>query len=310
MTELFEARKKELYYYSPYNFIRDFLEEKQLENCILPAIHHLEIKKNSFIIDIKCNGQEHQFYVSNLEWDTSYFGINTYKLQFVLFSHHNISILAQAIHLFLEKISKEGIYCFIEIPSEDIILLQALTSARFKLIETRMTYYRGALQHFSADRFPVRKATEDDTQNLKRVAREMRNIYDRFHADPVFSQNIADEFLATYIEQSIKGFSDIILTSNEKGIPSDSFLTANYLKNEWEKNGVKISKMVLSAVSSKTNKGWYKKLISEMTYHLRDEGAEYIFMNTQSTNRAVIHTWENLGYHYGATSHILSFNNI
>ena len=139
-----------------------------------------------------------------------------------------------------------------------------------------------------------------------RVAKEMKNEYDRFHADDVFSPKKADDFLATYIQQSLKGFADLVLTSNETGLPSDSFLTANYLKHEWEKTHVPVSKMVLSAVSSQTNKGWYKKLISEMTYHLIEQGAQYIFMNTQSTNRAVYHTWEQLGYKLGGVTHVFS----
>jgi dTDP-4-amino-4,6-dideoxy-D-galactose acyltransferase len=140
-----------------------------------------------------------------------------------------------------------------------------------------------------------------------RVAREMRNSFDRFHADPVFGQSKADEFLATYIEQSVKGFADIVLVPDEPGVPPDSFLTARYLKDEWEETGYRISKMVLSAVSSATNKGWYSKLIGAMTRHLQEEGAQYIHMNTQATNGAVIHTWESLGYRFGYATHVLSF---
>ncbi len=309
VISLISARSKELFFYSPYNFIRDFPNQKQLENCVKKNIFNFEKEEDSVIYKIEIEGYVHEFFVSNLKWDSKYFNLNTCKLQYVLYSHNDISILENAVRKFLKIISESGIYCFIEIPSEDIKLIQALSGAGFKLIETRLTYFRGNLGEFKQERFPVRKAGLEDTKNLMRVAREMRNDYDRFHADPIFSEKIADEFLATYIEESLKGFCDIVLTSNEKNIPSDSFLTAKYLKSEWEKNGINISKMVLSAVSSSTNKGWYKKLVSEMTYHLKDEGAEYIFMNTQSTNRAVINVWESLGYKLGGTTHILSYHN-
>jgi dTDP-4-amino-4,6-dideoxy-D-galactose acyltransferase len=65
--------------------------------------------------------------------------------------------------------------------------------------------------------------------------------------------------------------------------------------------------MVLSAVSSTTNKGWYIKLISEMAYHLKSIGADYAVMHPASTNKAVIHTYEKLGCKLGKTSHILSY---
>lgn len=302
MEELYLHRKDKLFFYSPFNFIREISPAVQQEAIILPELK----KKLDQAVEINVNGSNHLFFVELLPWDTAYFNIPTYKLNHVLYSHDDVSVLTEATNRFLQTITAAGAYLFIEIPSEDIVLIQALGNAGFKLVETRLTYYRGSLQDFNEPRYPVRQATQDDSTNLMRVAREMRNDYDRFHADPVFSTEKADEFLATYIEQSLKGFADVVLTSNEDKLPSDCFLTARYFKNEWEKLGVPVSKMVLSAVSSSTNKGWYKKLITEMTYHLRDAGASYIFMNTQSTNRAVFYTWEQLGYRLGCTTHLLS----
>jgi len=307
---LISSRKDKLVFYSPYTFIREFPLEKQFENIVLSDIRNFLSNTNNEIISVDIKNKQHLFYVSFLDWDTTYFGFKTYKLKYVLFNHSDIKILTEAAGKFISDFFNGKKYCFIEIPSEDILLLQALGAWGFRTIETRLTYFRGDLSSFNNERFAVRKATENDIQNLMRVAREMRNVYDRFHADPVFEMKIADEFLATYIEQSIKGFADIILVPDENNISSDSFITAKYLKDEWQKNGVKISKMVLSAVSAKTNKGWYKKLVSEMTYHLKEAGAEYIFMNTQSANRAVIHCWESLGYSLGSTTHILSYSNI
>jgi len=306
VKDLVEFRKSILYFYSPYNFIREASVDTQLNNFVFPQIEFGS--GNSYKVHV--DGFEHQFVFQKLPWDTSYFGMTTYKLSYVLFAHRDESVLTKACSSFIEFVFREKAYLFIEIPSEDILLIQALCKAGFALIETRLTYYRGNLDQYNEPRYAVRKATEADSQNLMRVAREMRNEYDRFHADSVFSTRAADEFLATYVEQSLKGFSDVVLTSGESGLPSDSFLTAKYFKSDWNKLGVPVSKMVLSAVSANTNKGWYKKLISEMTYHLRDVGAKYIFMNTQSTNRAVFYTWEKLGYSLGCATHVLSVNNL
>lgn len=137
----------------------------------------------------------------------------------------------------------------------------------------------------------------------------MRNPFDRFHSDWTYSTSIADKYLETYIENAINGFSDIILVPDGEKTEPDSFLTADLYQNDWDKLNYKISKMVLSAVSSETNKGWYVKLISEMTYKLMEYGVESIFMNTQSTNFAVLSTWEKLGYKIGRATHLLSFSN-
>ncbi|MFT4733094.1 MAG: dTDP-4-amino-4,6-dideoxy-D-galactose acyltransferase [Sediminicola sp.] len=75
---------------------------------------------------------------------------------------------------------------------------------------------------------------------------------------------------------------------------------------KWKFLNYKVSKMVLSAVSAETNKGWYVKLISEMTYLLKDLGVQAVHMNTQSTNRAVLNVWNKLGYRIGRTTHVLA----
>ena len=298
------AQRELLPFYSPYHFVRSISSEIHLQSILLPEIHKLE--QTSYRVTIE--GEEHLFLFEYLPWDSSYFALETIKLRMVLYTHRQESILTEAIRAFIRFASASYTYCFAEIPSEDILLIQCLGMAQFKLVETRLTYFNDQVASFHAPRYEVRRATASDATNLMRVAREMRNDYDRFHADAIFDEHIADEFLATYIEQSLNGFADVVLTPAEPHTPSDSFLTARFLKKDWTVLGIPVSKMVLSAVSAQTNKGWYKKLISEMTYLLKDEGATTIFMNTQSTNRAVIHTWENLGYHFGCATHIFSYN--
>lgn len=298
--ELIDLRKSQLLYYSPYRAIRSITPEQHWEHWVYPAI----ASSQDSCIEIELHTCTFQFYIDYLEWDTAYFGFPSYKLQTVLFDPSHAELLPLAIQECMKYLPEQA-YVFGEIPSEDIQLIQALGKAGWPLIETRLTYWRDQLQHFNEPRYSVRKANPSDTENLMRVARVMRNAYDRFHADPCFTAEQADEFLATYIEKSILGFADLVLVPDG---PSDSFLTARYLKHDWAKTNINVSKMVLSAVSAETNKGWYKKLISEMTYHLRDEGATCIFMNTQSTNLAVTHTWESLGYQLGGTSHVFSYH--
>jgi dTDP-4-amino-4,6-dideoxy-D-galactose acyltransferase len=241
-----------------------------------------------------------------LDWDSNYFGVKTINIQYILYTKACGYLLVDALNKFLEKMKEQGIqYCFSEIPSEDIEVIQSLGSARFKLIETRMIYSLDLNKH-DYQRCEVRKAEISDIDNLKRVARQMRNPFDRFHADPIFSEKQADEFLATYIEESVKGLADIVLVPNSAGVKPNAFLTGKYLKEYWEQVGLKASKMVLSAVSSDTCKGWYIKLISELAYNFKEEGADYAFLHPAATNRAVIFTYEKLGCRLGQTSHIFS----
>jgi dTDP-4-amino-4,6-dideoxy-D-galactose acyltransferase len=303
--ELINARKNELFFYSPYNFIREIdrnillkLEEQKIIDKII---------QNEFV-KFEIEGSEVIFVYENLKWDTTFFKIETYKIVNVLFDTSNLEILIKGVELFSNHFKKnQSVYIFIEIPSEDIFLIQALNSSKFKLIETRLTYFNDNILNYNYQtRYNVRTAVERDIENLKAIASTMRNNFDRFHADKTFDLQIADSFLSKYVEEAIKGFCDIVIVPNEDGINSDSFLTANFYENMWQLLDKKVSKMVLSAVSSQTNKGWYIKLISEMIYVMKEKGVECVYLNTQSTNRQVFRTWEKLGFRLGSTTHILS----
>jgi len=308
MDNLITAREDVLFHYSPYSFFPKIDRKQHFNHCVKPVIFELIADPNYRPYEVFVNGKNHVFLLKYLSWDTEYFKMPTYKLMFVLYDHHDYLTLKEAVKSFVEDFFvKKNTYCFSEVPSEDIFTIQALNECGFKLVETRLTYYL-ELNKYEFKRFNTREATILDIPNLKRVAREMRNEFDRFHAESIFDSKIADEFLATYIEESIHGFSDYTMVPAETGVPPDAFLTANYLKDEWDSIGVRVSKMVLSAVSSETCKGWYVKLISEMAYHLKFIGADYAFMHPATTNRAVIRTYEKLGCRYGKCVHILTYS--
>lgn len=250
----------------------------------------------------KCfNYNGNKIFFEYLGWDSNFFGFPCYKIQFI--SGINFSDVLN--EWMLKKTNPQKSHVYIQVPSSDISCVQSLSQCGFSLIETRLNYFQD-LRNFSFEkRYPVRFAEEADTKSIGIIARKMRNIYDRFHADPAL-QIKADDFLERYASESVKGFADWVLIPNDPAIHSHSFLTAKLLKSHWEKWGIPISKMVLSAVDSDTNKGWYKKLITEMSIRLFEEGAHYAYMNTQSTNKAVIHVWENLGYRYGSSDYIFS----
>lgn len=301
-----ENRNAILIHYSPYSFLNTLDSRVLLEKTVFEPININLLGGETQNYTIEINNCAFEFLVKFLKWDTDYFKIPTYKLQLVLFTDDDYSNLKQACKEFTRIFFNEKKYCFSEIPSEDIKVIQALNEAGFKLVENRLTYYLD-LKNFSYQRFETRRANLNDTENLKRVAREMRNPYDRFHSDNVYDPQIADEFLATYIEESLKGFADYTIVPNGDGVEPDAFVTAKYLIDQWPLINEKISLMVLSAVSSKTCKGWYVKLISEMAYHLKEQGAHYAFMHPATTNRAVIHSYEKLGCKYGKCVHVLSY---
>jgi dTDP-4-amino-4,6-dideoxy-D-galactose acyltransferase len=295
------ASEYNLLNYSPYSFVRK-INPDTLQKLVLQSY------EQNTVAEIALDDTVITFIYSKQNWESAFFERPIYKLINVLYSEIRFETLVKSIALFeKEYITEPNSLLSAEVPSEDVNLIQALGENRFKLIESRLTYFIDKLSTFNYKRFEVRQAESKDIGLLMNVATAMRNDFDRYHADLSIDNEIADKYLATYIKNSVEGFTDYVMVPGDTNGSNEAFLTANYLKSEHDNLGVNIAKMVLSAVSPNC-KGWYVKLISEMTYHLAKQNAEVVFMNTQSTNKAVIKTWESLGYHYGKCVHIFSKN--
>ncbi len=291
-------------FYSPISFIRgcdSVLIGKVLE----------ELDKDIESDDVELFGEESRIYIRYLHWDSEYFDCPTYRIDFADWDDEcedpTQSLVNTVQALKLELSARHGsYYLFGEIPSEDLTVIQALGISGAKLIETRLTYFHDNLREFDwSERCGVRAAVSEDIPNLRETAIKARNAYDRFHADSFFSSDTADSFLATFIENSVKGFADIVLVPADNHPPT-AFLTGKFAGSlNSDTTEKKLARVVLSAVGTK-RRGWNIKLTSELTYWFRKNGADIIYMSTQSTNRAVVRVWEILGYRFGRASHVFS----
>ena len=191
----------------------------------------------------KCYKYETNMSVVNIyygfnEWESKYFGINSITLYFIDFNTNKFSIIYEAIQSLITELNEcfnRSLIITFEVPSEDNKLIQLLNLLGFRSVETRLHLLNNDLNNFNFKHFSTRNANMQDISNLKRVASLMRNIYDRFHSDLSFDKGKADDYLSTYIENSINGFADIVIVPDEIGLPSDSFLTANIYKQYWDK---------------------------------------------------------------------------
>ena len=190
--------------------------------------------------------------------------------------------------------------------AEDKAALYALGRAGWSIVESRLHYYRTNLADLADLAEPavaVRAAAEADAEQVRRVAAENRNPFDRFHADPVFSSAQADSFLGEYGAAAVRGFCDVVLVpANE---PLDSFLAVSHLEEDAQRLGVKMGRVVLTAAGA-ANRGWHRKLMAETVRYTHNRGGELVLMTTQVTNRAVIHNSEVLGFKLGGITHIAS----
>lgn len=294
-----------LLFYSPYNFLRN----------IIPAERQQELfgvgKLVRFTTDSPNNSifthESGQLLYTDLPWDSNFFATPTYRLQTGLFNlKSSLEDRIAAVELFERQLAVKGAYyCFSEVPCEDMMLLQTLTASGWRLVETRLLYYKDDLTAFNQARYPVRLAQIDEEAHIAQISANARNDYDRFHADPWFGTARADAFLARYASAAVQGYCDAVLVPDEPNLPVDSFLAISDLQADAAAVGVNMSRIVLTAVGPR-NRGWHLRLVSETVHRAREKGAQVVLMTTQATNRAVFRTSEKLGFKLGGSSHVLA----
>lgn len=299
------ADRQRLKFYSPVGFLRTQQEA-------LTALESNSLQEDMAKGEIKTAGEGPRVFYRHLNWDSKYFGLPVYRLDFAScpddFGEGPLQAMVGAYRMLVACLTEQHqrFYVFAEVPSEDLLVLQAMGLAGFRLIETRLTFYRRDVQQFEwAERYPTRLAIEDDIPNLQDVARRARNAFDRYHADPFFSAAEADEYLATYVANSVRGFADMVIVPETDTSEPGAFLTGAFDHRHEKACGTKIARIPLTAVAPERS-GWNKRLNSELLHWFKDRGAQMVYTTTQSTNRAAIRVLETLGYSYGRSAHILA----
>ena len=303
---LTEADRMRLKFYSPISFLRTQQEG-------LTALESDSLQQGLAKGEIRSSENGPRILYRHLDWDSNYFGFPVYRLEFASspgeFNEAALRAMAEAYRMLVSSLTKrhQRFHIFAEVPSEDLLVLQAMGLAGFRLIETRLTFYRGDIQHFEcAERYPTRLAIEADIPNLQDVARRARNAFDRYHADPFFSAAEADEYLAAYIANSVRGFSDMVIVPAPDSAEPGAFLTGAFDYRHERACSTRLARIPLTAVAPE-RRGWNKRLNSELLYWFKDRGVQMIYTTTQSTNRAAVRVLEALDYSYGRSAHILAF---
>ncbi len=242
-----------------------------------------------------------------LPWDSEFFGVTTARLH----GFHWLDGPAPTVSTdyraaaaaLCERARSAGVrYLLAQPDARESAVARGLGESGFALIETRLFYHRNLADFEWSDRHATRAAVASDVQGLGDVARKMVNPFDRFHVDPALDPKKVDELMRVWVENSILGgFADYTIVNDDP--QPRAFCTAKFHRNAWPVWEKKLAQPVLSAVSPDL-KGWYRRIIVELSYHLRDQGAEHAYMVTQATNKAVVHVWESLGYRFGRCENV------
>ncbi|WP_460500000.1 GNAT family protein [Hymenobacter agri] len=300
------ARAEALAFYSPYYFLRQFAQQDQqrLFGTGLAAAW------------LQQGGAEYlpagevTWLLRQLAWDSDWFEAPVYRLFTGLFDATTTSAaLVPAAQVLRQQLAaRHGrFYCFAQVPAEDISLLQGLTGAGWRLVETRLTYYHDQLASFEHAWPAVRLAAPAEAAKLGRVAASARNPYDRFHADPWYGPAQADAYLARYAENTLTGpqLAAAVLVPDVPPALVDAFLAISDLLPDSAALGQPLSRVLLTAVGE-SQRGWHARLVAATLLRARDLQHAAVLMTTQATNRAVLRNAEKLGFRLGATTHVLA----
>jgi dTDP-4-amino-4,6-dideoxy-D-galactose acyltransferase len=299
--------KNRLNYSNNYNFIKDTERENLFNETVLESAYEIINSEDCEVEKIVSNDFEHLFILKKQIWESKYFGFPCFSIEFILFNHNDYLALRNAINLFVKSNLPQNSYCTINVPSEDTVLIQALSSTGFNMIETRLNYVLKLTEPIISNNIGlIKKAENADIPSLRLVAKKMRNCFDRVHADPTFDTQVADEYIATFAEEAIKGFADIVLKVEDKEKGAFGFLAANYPINI---SGINVSKLVLAAIDSSVQKGKLVDLLSEMIFLLKLKNTDYLTTITQAPNIPAIKTWEKGGFNLFKVTHLYSNKN-
>ena len=269
---------------------------------------------------IRVSGVDARWYWHQLDWDSAYFGVPVIRLDSAAWDSglaDPIEELARVAAGFRAETNAAhgSYYMFAELPATDSEPLQALGLSGFRLVETRLTYFVPDTSAFCwPEHYPVRTAELSDMPHLRDVAASARNRYDRYHADPFFGDAIADRYLATYAEESVKGLADLIVVPDPgDGAPPGGFFTVKIEEPSSCPFGrdhvcpidMGVGRIPLVAVTP-ARSGWHLRLLVETTRILATRSVRVASMTTQATNRAVVRNCEKVGYRLGSVTHILA----
>lgn len=242
----------------------------------------------------------HRFNPQKLEWDSTFFDAGIYKIG--AFDARSLT-RDQIVQFFSDSNAN---YVFAEVPAEALPQIRALQNSGFHLVETRLHYFHLLLNLESQTR-TTRIASRTDTEALKKVAVEAVNPYDRYHADPFFSTKDANRYLATYISNCISGFAECVFVPDTEAEPA-SFAALSLANDRLWAESKPLYRIPLTACLPE-NKGWHFHLCLAALQYAKAKRAACLVMTTQTTNGAVIHNCEKLGFKLGHCSHIFSQSN-
>ena len=242
----------------------------------------------------------------SLKWDSTHFGIETAKINYLLASGDYFKSLHTkeelVTHLLRNCYNRLTLHLSARVNKEDLSSIHALENKSFRLMDVLVTYsydLRNTKGLETAPVHPVRSIRPCDLPKLAKIAVEcfgqMPVATDRFHADPVLPKEKSDELYIEWLVNFSQDPSNGILVAEINGNPV-GFNLCKVNKSISDKIGLKLGTMVLTAVKySERNKLVGVSLLNASISWFRDK-VYIIESGGQVSNYPIQRVWSKVGF--------------
>lgn len=219
-----------------------------------------------------------------LPWDSEFFGVRIGRLMASNLTDDAFATLSS----WSRDEDLQCIYCLID-PGDRESIRTAETHG-FRLVDLRMDLILSRTAPSPPSRMKdasVRRAVEKDIEPLRRIARDAHPD-SRFYFDQRFDSNRVDELFATWIENSCRGWADLVLVLDLEGIPS------GYVS--WHRDGERGRIGLFALAEAVRGRGYASVLLAAAIDTIRADGDLEIRVTTQGRNAAAQRTYQRAGF--------------
>jgi ribosomal protein S18 acetylase RimI-like enzyme len=222
-----------------------------------------------------------------LEWDSLFWGFAVGRVCATSVDGATLSGIASWQH-------ERRVQClYFLAKAEDVDAAGHVEGSGFRIVDVRLSFARGVNGEGAARAGlmmeGVREARDADIAALRAIARESHND-SRFYHDPGFPRDRCDELYATWIENSCRGYADLVLVV-DRGECLHGYISCHVRPEDSE-----VSVGLLGVRREARGMGVGTTLVRAAIEYAASTGASRISVVTQARNRAAQRLYQREGF--------------
>jgi dTDP-4-amino-4,6-dideoxy-D-galactose acyltransferase len=285
--------------YVPESALRRYATKRLMSLVSNPDSSVTTIRRNGSIRGLAC--------WRKLRWDTEMFGFPAARLELVLYEgdyHEGRATVSDLIQRIVGDCRAAGVeHIVARIDANDLPTLHALEREGFEIIDGILTFsLRLPRERIlpPASGFEIRHFQRTDLDDVLAIARSAY-VFDRFHADPSLTREIADRVTETWVRCSCSGDADAVILACYAGTLA-AYVTCNIHKETSDVLGTTFATIGMVATHSDfRGKGAGTCATIGALNWFQQQGVDVVEVGTQLANVAASRLYESNGFRLTAS---------